>query len=93
MNHRFQILCATKKIANGELIITQIGGRNPLCQIWSLKVDQAIEGIQSGNWEFFINSEGKSYPVQLIESKLGKEIVTQGTNKNLILDLPDLPNL
>lgn len=92
MSNRFQILYASKKIDNGELIITKIGGRNPLYQIWSLKLDQALEGIQSGNWEFFINSEGKSYPVQLIESKLGTEIGTQGTNKNLIMELPDLPN-
>lgn len=88
---RYQILCSSKKTVDGERLITQIGGRNPLGEVWILKVEQAIEGIQSGSFEFFLNKDGQSFPIHIIETEFGYQIRTSDSQRNLILDLPDCP--
>lgn len=89
---KYQILCSRKVLDLGMTVITHVGGRNPLGEVWSLKIEEVIEGIQSGKWEFFMNKDGKSYSVILIETTTGFELKTNGTEKNLILELPDCPD-
>ncbi|HSF54725.1 MAG TPA: hypothetical protein VLA71_13280 [Algoriphagus sp.] len=89
---KYQILCSCKAIEKGETAITHIGGRNPLGEVWSLKIEEVIEGIQSGKWEFFMNLGRNSYPVMLSESSIGFDLKSAGTEKNLILELPDCPD-
>ena len=72
-------------------VINSIGGRNPLGEAWSLKSEEVIEGIQSGEWESFMNLGKNSYPVIIIETANGPDLTTAGTEKNLILELPDCP--
>lgn len=88
---RYQILYSSKKIDRGEHTITHIGGKNPLEEVWRLKVAQVIEGIQSGKWEFYMNLEEQTFPIHTKESKLGSGISTVCTSENLILELPDCP--
>lgn len=71
--------------------ITHIGGRNPLGEVWNLKIEEAIEGIQSGKWEFFMNMGRHSYPILLTQTATGNELITTGSDKNLLLELPDCP--
>jgi hypothetical protein len=89
---KYQILCSRKALKKGVTVLTHIGGRNPLAEVWSLKIEEVIEGIQSGKWEFFMNLGRHSYPVILLESESGQEVQSAGTNKNLILELPDCPD-
>lgn len=88
---KYQILCSRKVIDKGVSIITHVGGRNPLGEVWSLKIDEVIEGIQSGKWEFFMNLGRHSYPVIINESPTDYELQSAETDKNLILELPDCP--
>lgn len=91
MSIRYQILCSTEKISNGKKVISQIGGRNPLGEVWSLRLDQAISGIKRGQWEFFINAKGKSHLIELIESETGLSLCSDDIGDNLFLNLPDGP--
>ncbi|WP_111672753.1 DUF3892 domain-containing protein [Algoriphagus litoralis] len=89
---KYQILCSRKAIDKGVTVITHIGGRNPLGEVWSLKVEEVIEGIQSGKWEFFMNLGRNSYPVILSEAVSGKILTTIEIDKNLLFELPDCPD-
>lgn len=91
MSIKYQILCSRKTLQKGVVVITHVGGRNPLGEVWSLKVEQVIEGIQSGNWEFFMNFERNSYQIEVRHSENRIEITTRETSRNLILELPDCP--
>jgi hypothetical protein len=89
---KYQILCSRKANTKGIATITHVGGRNPSGEVWSLKSQEVIEGIQSGKWEFFMNLGRNSYSVILSETATGFELRTAGTEKNLILELPDCPD-
>lgn len=89
---RYQILYSSKKLANGVETITHIGGKNPLGEVWNIKVEQALIGLKSGNWEFFINANRKTYSVQIAETEFGIEVYSVGTDRNLILELSDYPH-
>jgi hypothetical protein len=77
---------------NGVETITHVGGRNSLGEIWSIKVEQAFEGFNSGNWEFFININGQTFPVEIQRAHHGIVIRSEGTENNLIWELSDCPN-
>jgi len=91
MCDRFQILFSSKKLDKGEETITHIGGRNVLGEVWSIKLEQAFEGFQSGNWEFFITTNMQTYDVEIQKSEQGLMISSMGTERNLILELADCP--
>lgn len=88
---QYQILCSVKTNKKGIVKITLIGGRNPLGEVWSLKIEEVVEGIQTGKWEFFMNLGRHSYSILLSQSSAGFELTTAGTDKNLLLELPDCP--
>jgi hypothetical protein len=88
---KYQILCAVKKNLKGKEILVQIGGRNPLGEVWSLKIDQVIVGMKTGDLEFFMNHRGISYPIQLLESDDGIELAALYEGRNLLMELPDCP--
>lgn len=92
MANRFQILCIrTKKTTEGS-ILTHIGGKNSLGEIWSLPVQKAINGLIKEELAFFITVDGKTYTVQLFDdSEDGCELWTVGTVCNLLLTLPSCP--
>lgn len=60
-------------------------------ETWVLSVDQAIKGIESGKWEFYVNREMKSFEIEiLIDSENQKSLGTpQAPNQeNLLFLLP-----
>lgn len=91
MRIQYQILCSSKIKVKEVQTITHVGGRNPLGEVWSLKIEQVKTGIKNGEWEFFMNYRGISYPIHLVESEDGTDIAALDNGKNLLLALPDCP--
>ena len=86
MNQRYQILCINDQNHPSENKLSFIGGKNPLGETWVLSVDQAIKGIESGKWEFFVNWEKQSFEIEILLDPSNDK--TLGTPK-----APDRKNL
>lgn len=73
--------------------IQNVGGINNDGTRWRLTEDQAIEGIESGKWRFWVSVNGQSVWVE-IANRLGhKYLKTQpdGEQPNNLLSLPECP--
>lgn len=69
-----------------------IGGINPDGTRWKLSLDQAIQGIQSGQWRFFVSVNNDTVWVIVATSASGhKYLKTQsdGDQPNNLLSLPE----
>jgi hypothetical protein len=55
--------------------IKSIGGRNPDGGRWELSQKEAIAGIKSGKWSFFVASGGKRVKVVVAISRFGNEYI------------------
>mgnify|MGYP003651715507 CR=1 FL=1 len=90
---RLRILCS-KKLSKGtfEGDISHIGGVNGTGEKWNISVEEAIEGTQSGLYEFYMVDGFEEINVKVtgdIEKTL--TAVGNGYLHNLLLDLPDCP--
>tara|TARA_R110002012_G_scaffold268206_2_gene452107 strand:+ start:2139 stop:2417 length:279 start_codon:yes stop_codon:yes gene_type:complete len=90
---RLRILCV-RKISKGTFSgdISHIGGVNGGGEKWNITVKEAIEGIQSGLYEFYIVDQFEEINVN-ISGNIEKILTAKGNGylHNLILDLPDCP--
>ena len=90
---RLRILC-TRKISketfNGD--ISHIGGVNGGGEKWNIAVKEAVEGIQSGLYEFYMVDGFEEINVN-ISGNIEKTLtaIGKGYLHNLLFDLPDCP--
>lgn len=88
-----QVLCINKsnRYSTHERI-THIGGANTDGSKWRLAQPDAINGIETGKWKFFVSRNGSTAWVVVAISRLGhKYLKTQadGEEPNNLLSLPE----
>lgn len=91
MNQRYQVLCINglNNLFEGKLSF--IGGKNPLGETWILSTERAIQEIESGKLEFYVNWEKQSFEIEiLLDPENQKSLGTPKApnQENLLLRLP-----
>lgn len=89
-----QVMCINKSDRpNPHEAIRNIGGVEGGTR-WRITQQEAVEGIESGKWSFYVNVNGKAVKVIVAVSQYGnKYIKTEAdkTGENNLLSLPECP--
>jgi len=95
MADRHQVHCINKNPRNDpHRRITNIGGVNPDNTRWKLGEDEAIAGIASGKWAFFVLVNGRAVDVHVARRPGGRDYlktVADDYEPNNLLALPECP--
>ena len=95
MASQHQIKCINKSDRyNPHERILFIGGTNSDGTRWKLSQPDAIKGIESGQWEFFVSVGGKTVRVIIATSAQGHKYLkteNDGEQPNNLLSLPECP--
>lgn len=93
MSSRHEVLCVRNSDRpNPHERITQIGGRNPDGKAWTISQQAAIEGIESGNWSFFVRKAGHTANVIIAVSRWHHKYIkteADGEQPDNLLSLPE----
>jgi hypothetical protein len=93
MPSRHQVLCVNKcDRPNPHERIINIGGRNPDGTGWKLSHQDAIEGIESGKWSFFVHRGGSLVNVVVGLSRYNHKYLkteADGEHPDNLLSLPE----
>jgi hypothetical protein len=88
-----QILCIKKSDRmDPHERITHIGGINDQGQRWRTTQQEAIQGIESGKWQFHVRISSRDVPVVVAVSQYGNKYIkteADGYEPNNLLSLPE----
>lgn len=91
MPSRHEIKCINKTDRyNPHERIRAIGGQNADGTLWKLTQEQAIQGIESGKWSFYVKVQGQIVNVIVATSRFGHKYIkteADGEQPNNLLSL------
>jgi hypothetical protein len=89
----YEILCITKSDRfNPHERITHVGGRNNDGTAWRITQPDAIAGIESGKWGFYVSRGGNVARVIVATSRYGHKYLkteADGEQPDNLLSLPE----
>lgn len=95
MASRHEVQCINKDDRfNPYERITHIGGKNADGTRWHLTQKQAIEGIESGKWQFYVRHWRDTVDVIVAKSRFGHKYLkttADGEDPNNLLSLAECP--
>lgn len=95
MATQHQVFCINKSDRyNPHERILSIGGINPDRTRWKLSQSEAINGIETGKWQFYVSVAGKSVWVIVAVSRFGHKYLKTASDDeqpNNLLSLPECP--
>jgi hypothetical protein len=74
--------------------ITHVGGVNANGTRWLLTQSDAIAGVETGKWSFFVHAGGREVDVIVKTSRFGHKYLTteaDGEQPDNLLSLPECP--
>ncbi|MBV8802152.1 MAG: DUF3892 domain-containing protein [Gammaproteobacteria bacterium] len=95
MVDRHQVLCINKSDRmNPHERILYIGGLNGNGSRWKLSQQEAIQGIETGKWQFYVSRGGRTVDVIVALSAYANKYLkttADGVHPDNLLSLPECP--